>query len=73
MFKKTKRTTYLVTDNEQPCLECGRLTNQIDMYFQVRMCSDKCVKVWDDDMNDKLKELYEKESKSANNKWEDVF
>ena len=72
-FKMTTQTTYLVTDNEQPCIECGKLTNQIDMFFEVRMCSDKCVKVWDDDMNSKLKELAENESKSDNSSWEDVF
>lgn len=72
MFKKTRRTTYLIVDNEHPCAECNKPTDQIDVFFEVRMCSDKCVKVWDDDMNNKLKELSKNELQ-LNDNWENIF
>lgn len=41
-MKTTKTTTYLLSEESNPCVWCGELTNQIEIYTEARFCSDTC-------------------------------
>lgn len=34
--------SFVEADDEKPCVECGKLTNKIEVHFECRVCSDEC-------------------------------
>ena len=34
--------TFLLSEDKEPCSVCKKETNQIEIYFESRICSDKC-------------------------------
>jgi hypothetical protein len=51
---------YILTNDIQPCLICGKPSNRIDVYSEGRFCGEKCEKKFYENLKkvEETKEIY---------------
>lgn len=42
MINLNNKKDFILSEKEMPCKVCRKLTKQIEIYFEARVCSDEC-------------------------------
>ena len=48
---------YIFSEEEKPCVVCGKLTKRIEINYEARICSEDCEKILDEEAEKRIKEL----------------
>ena len=41
----------IIVNDLKPCHECGTPTNRIDIFYESRFCSDRCIRLFEKDIS----------------------